>query len=41
MEMLDIGDGFGQNYGFTLYRALIPAGQKLKFTMPAADRVQV
>ena len=41
MEMLDLGDGYGQNYGFILYRALIQAGKKIKFTAPATDRAQV
>lgn len=42
MEMLDIHDGYGQNFGFILYRAFIPkGGKKLKFSAPVQDRAQV
>jgi hypothetical protein len=41
MEMLDLHNGYGQNFGFILYRAYIPKGKKLTFTVPAQDRAQV
>ncbi|XP_052252882.1 beta-galactosidase-1-like protein 2 isoform X2 [Dreissena polymorpha] len=41
MEMLDLGEGTGQNYGFILYRTVIKQGTKLKFTRPVKDRVHV
>lgn len=42
MEMLDIDkSGYGQNYGYILYRTFIPKGGTLKFSKPVADRVQV
>ncbi|KAL3887320.1 hypothetical protein ACJMK2_027262 [Sinanodonta woodiana] len=41
MEMLDINNGYGQNYGYILYRGYILHGRKLKFTTLPADRAQV
>ncbi|XP_060603109.1 beta-galactosidase-1-like protein 2 [Ruditapes philippinarum] len=41
MEMLDLHNGYGQNFGFILYRAYVPKGKKLTFTVPAQDRAQV
>ena len=41
MEMLTLANGYGQNYGFILYRARISQGSTLKFSKPVQDRVQV
>lgn len=42
MEMLDINkSGYGQNYGYILYRAYIPKAVTLKFSAPVQDRVQI
>lgn len=41
MEMLNIHNGYGQNYGFILYRAYIRKGKRLSFTVPACDRAQI
>lgn len=41
MEMLNIHDGYGQNFGFILYRAIVHKGKKVKFTAPIRDRAMV
>lgn len=42
MELLDIGNsGYGQNYGFILYRTHFLRGSQLKFSNPVQDRAQI
>ena len=42
MELLNVGDsGYGQNYGFILYRTHFLKGSQLKFSNPVQDRAQV
>ena len=38
MEMLDIGENFGQQFGFTLYRTSIPMIKKLQLIDGVMDR---
>ncbi|KAL4229127.1 Beta-galactosidase-1-like protein 2 [Mactra antiquata] len=38
MEQLEINNGYGQNYGFILYRTYMPRGKTIRFTSPAQDR---
>jgi len=41
MEMLDIGQNYGQNFGFTVYRAKIPKSESLTLSGPVADRALI
>ena len=41
MENLKIHNGFGQNFGYILYRATIGTGKILKFDQQPKDRAQV
>jgi len=42
MEMLNVTDGYGQNFGYTLYRADISSGSnQLEFANRPRDRAQV
>ena len=32
MENINVGPNYGQNFGFTLYRTVMPKGRAIKFT---------
>ena len=41
MEMLQLKSGFGQSYGYIVYRKQIGKGNTLKLPGPVQDRAQV
>ncbi|XP_033744592.1 beta-galactosidase-1-like protein 2 [Pecten maximus] len=41
MEHLKIHGGYGQNYGYIVYRTTLPAGKRLQFSSLPQDRAQI